>query len=360
MNRRELQKYKDGVKNATSNFSKHSNDLKKDMGNFTQANKDRLNKMKNEDGLLTTDYNKFTMSVEESDQLFGKTAFGFNNLDEVNTYKEQIDYALEHQDSSAFSEAGIFDIPAMIGAMLGYLTGKYTLEYKMILGQAKELNDLYVKIEALIKTNKTIRFKHRNDKISCSFSDALLAGKNSKTYYLTLSQLGFDTETLGQKIDTAITQCESMDGNKMDNAKELASVIVKGYDELIKRYNPELDGYTPIIRVTKYNNAPLEKVIKIQKAKFGADYSNIYTFNKVLSIQAIILKSLQQQYEVYKNRYKTNKPAMYIVDTVYAAILGWQNQSMTFNSKCMDVCTKAYKADYEELVKIYDYLKQFA
>ena len=354
MNRRELQKYKDSVKNATSNFSRHTEDIKKDANDYMQRNK-----IKSEEGVLVEPDRISAMSVEESDKIFGTTSFAFHNKEELKAFKEEIDYALENHDTSALSEAGIFDVPAMIGAMLGYLTGKYTLEYKMILGQAKEINDMYAKIEALLQSNKVIRYKHRKDRISCKFSNVLLA-KNAKMYHLVLSALGFDPDYLSQRIDAAIIEIDNTSGDKMKFAKQIADGIVLDYQATINKYHPELDGYIPIVRETTYNNVPLEQVIRIQKRSFAVEYSNIYAFNRTLSNQAVYLKSLQQEYAVYKNRYKGNKPAMHVIDTVFSAILKWQNDSMTFNTKCMDACSAAYKNHYDELVKIYDYLKQYA
>ena len=354
MNRRELQKYKDGVKNATSNFSRYAEDIKKDANDYIQRNK-----IRSEEGVLIEPEHRPAMSIEESDKIFGTTSFAFHNKKELEAFKEEIDYALENHDTSALSEAGIFDVPAMIGAMLGYLTGKYTLEYRMVLGQAKEINDMYAKIEALLQSNKVIRYKHRKDRISCKFSNVLLA-KNAQMYRLVLSTLGFDPDYLSQRLDAAITEIDNASGDKMKFAKELAANVVVDYKATIDKYFPELDGYIPVVRETSYNKVPLEQVIRIQKRSFAVDYSNIYAFNRVLSDQAVYLKSLQQEYAVYKNRYKGNKPAMYVIDTVFSTILKWQNDSMTFNTKCMDACSSAYRNEYNELVKIYEYLKQFA
>lgn len=305
--------------------------------------------------------NKFnTLTLAESDKIFGKTAFGFKNINEVNKLGESIDYALSHHDTSALSEAGIYDIPAIIGAMLGYLTGKYTLQYKIILSQAKEINDMYSKIEALLKSNKVIRFQHRKDLITTTFSDVFLMKKGSnKKYYMTISQLAFDPAGITNTVDLTIQQMRQ-DPSPKTYAANAVNDFKSRYDEVINYYYPELTGYYPVLINTTYNKALLEKVIDIQKRNFSASYINMYTYNRVLSTQAVYLSALQQAYATLQSRYKTDKNAMIVVDGIVEYCLNLDNLSIKFNTDCMNQVQKSYKTNYDELVKIYDYLKQFA
>lgn len=305
--------------------------------------------------------NKFnSLTLAESDKIFGKTAFGFKSIDEVNKLGESIDYALSNHDTSALSESGIYDIPAIIGAMLGYLTGKYSLQYKIILSQAKEINEMYTKIEALLKSNKVIRFQHRKDPITTTFSDVFLMKKGSnKKYYMVISQLAFDPAGITSTVDASIQQMRQ-DPSPKTYATNAVNDFKSRYDEVIDYYYPELTGYNPVLINTTYNNALLEKVINIQKRSFSASYINIYTYNRVLSAQAVYLSALQQAYSTLQSRYKADKNAMIIVNGIVEYCLNLDNLSIKFNTDCMNQVQKSYKTNYDELVKIYDYLKQFA
>lgn len=313
-------------------------------------------------------YNKYaTMPIAESDKIFGSTSFGFKNKKELNHFGEQINYAIEHQDSSAFSEAGMYDIPAMIGALLGYLTGKYSLEYKMILSQAKEINDMYTKIEALLKSNKVIRFKHRKDPIDAAFSNVVLESPDSnKTYKLVLSWFAFDPGPITDTIDDQVAKMEALpndkdnDKDKEKYAKNAVNDFANDYKRLINRSFPEITGYKPTIVTKVYNKVQLEKVISYQKTAFSIDYQGIYTYNRTLSLQAQYLMAMEQAYQTLKARYKSNKNAMIIVEGIMSFVLEWDNVAIKYNTECMNAVTKCYSLDYKELVKIYDYLKQFA
>ena len=308
--------------------------------------------------------NKFTtMPISESDKIFGSTSFGFKNKKELNHFGEQINYAIEHQDSSVFSEASLYDIPAMIGALLGYLTGKYSLEYKMILSQAKEINDMYAKIEALLKSNKVIRFKHRKDPINASFSSVVLKSSDSnKAFKLTLSWSAFDPGPITDTIDDQVAKMEVLpnDKDKEKYANNAVNDFENDYKRLINQSFPEITGYNPMIVTKVYNKVQLEKVISYQKTAFSIDYQAIYAYNRTLAIQAQYLMAMAQAYQTLKARYKNNKNAMIIVNGIMSFVLEWDNIAIKYNTSCMDSVTKCYSLDYKELVKIYDYLKQFA
>ena len=306
--------------------------------------------------------NKFnSLTLAESDKILGKTAFGFKSIDEVNKLGESIDYALSNHDTSALSESGIYDIPAIIGAMLGYLTGKYSLQYKIILSQAKEINEMYTKIEALLKSNKVIRFQHRKDPISTTFSDVYLMKKGSnKKYYLTISQLIFDPAGVTNTIEQQIQAMQQDQTSQKTFATNAVNDFKDRYVKVIDYYYPELTGYYPVFVTTAYNKAPLEKVINVQKNNFAVSYGNIYAYNYVLSVQAVYLSALQQAYATLQSRYKTDKNAMIIVNGIFDYCLELVNRSMKFNTDCMNQVQKSYTNNYNELVKIYDYLKQFA
>ena len=308
--------------------------------------------------------NRYTsIPISESDKIFGSTSFGFKNKKELNHFGEQINRAIENKDSSAFSEAGVYDIPAIIGAMLGYLTGKYSLEYKMILSQAKEINDMYTKIEALLKSNKVIRFKHRKDPINASFSNVVLESPDSnKTYKLALSWFAFNPGPITDTIDDQVAKMETLpnDKDKEKYAKNAVNDFENDYKRLINQSFPEITGYKPTIVTKVYNKVQLEKVISYQKTAFSVDYQGIYTYNRTLSLQAQYLMAMEQAYQTLKARYKNNKNAMIIVNGIMSFVLEWDNIAIKYNTECMNAVTKCYSLDYKELIKIYDYLKQFA
>ena len=256
--------------------------------------------------------------------------------------------------------AGVTGGLMLIAMIRKYIKNKYSLAAKKILDQSKDLNDLYTKIEDLLKHDKMARFKHRNDKISTTLKYIVLQDRtNGKMYNIVIDYLVFNADaiinSLNQMMDY-LNQAKPQDEDAL--IANWADSLVKDIDELFTRDHWYIERCVPLLKSEVYNSVPLEKALMSFKATFGNIYNWIYAINKTTAEQMTYLQFVEKAYKSAMATHGNTKARKEAIDRVFKHTLEKATQSITFNTGVMDVLTEEIKYYAEELNRIYQIIKQ--
>lgn len=262
------------------------------------------------------------------------------------------------EDTAELAIYGGFTVAVVIAMIVKYIKNKYRLTTQKMIDQAKELNDLYTKIDAMLKTDKMIRFKHRNDRIDTTKKNVYMMEKNNhnKVYYLRVDFYGFDPQWFIDQINDIVSYANSAE-NKSKELETLKEELLKKIKDDFRANHGYLLTCTPIIKEEQFKNQKLETVIMSQKNSFSAWYENIYTIDKYTGATLQYMQYMQQAYNKMLAQYGKDKEHKKMVDDIFKELLKNFTISMDFNNKSLELCTEVLKYYAEELQKIYDMLK---
>lgn len=295
-----------------------------------------------------------TLTEEECDKLLQEIT-DIVNAPEGTTVNQSL-----REASPDLIIAGVTGGLMLIAMIRKYIKNKYSLAAKKILDQSKELNDLYTKIEDLLKHDKMARFKHRNDKISTTLKYIVLQDRtNGKMYNIVIDYLVFNADaiinSLNQMMDY-LNQAKPQDEDEL--ISNWADSLVKDIDDLFTRDHWYIERCVPLLKSEVYNSVPLEKALMSFKATFGNIYNWIYAINKTTAEQMTYLQFVEKAYKSAMATHGNTKARKEAIDRVFKHTLEKATQSITFNTGVMDVLTEEIKYYAEELNRIYQMIKQ--
>ena len=270
--------------------------------------------------------------------------------------------------NKAIREAGIMPIigTAAAGALVviamirKYIKNKYGMAAKKLLDQSKEINDLYTKIEDLLKHDKMARFKHRNDKISTEQKFIVMQDRrNGKMYNAMIDYLGYNSEAVMNVIDNM------MDFLNQAKPKDEDTLITDWADNAItdldKAFNEEhwyVEQCQPLLKTEVYKSVKLENAIMAYKKTFSGIYNWVALFNKTISTQMRYFQLLEKAYKSAMATHGSTKVRKNAIDKIFKHILELSTKSITFNTAVMDVLAEEIKYYAGELERIYGILRQ--
>lgn len=295
-----------------------------------------------------------TLTEEECDKLLQEIT-DIMNAPEGTTVNQSL-----REASPDLIIAGMTGGLMLIAMIRKYIKNKYSMSAKKILDQSKELNDLYTKIDDLLKHDKMARFKHRNDKISTTLKYIVLQDRtNGKMYNIVIDYLVFNADaiinSLNQMMDY-LNQAKPQDEDVL--IANWADSLIKDIDELFTRDHWYIERCVPLLKSEVYNNIPLEKALMSFKATFGNIYNWIYAINKTTAEQMTYLQFVEKAYKSAMAAHGNTKARKEAIDRVFKHTLEKATQSITFNTGVMDVLTEEIKYYAEELNRIYQMIKQ--
>lgn len=295
-----------------------------------------------------------TLTEEECDKLLQEIT-DIVNAPEGTTVNQSL-----REASPDLIIAGVTGGLMLIAMIRKYIKNKYSLTAKKILDQSKDLNDLYTKIEDMLKHDKMARFKHRNDKISTTLKYIVLQDRtNGKMYNIVIDYLVFNADaiinSLNQMMDY-LNQAKPQDEDVL--IANWADSLVKDIDELFTRDHWYIERCVPLLKSEVYNSVPLEKALMSFKATFGNIYNWIYAINKTTTEQMTYLQFVEKAYKSAMVTHGNTKARKEAIDRVFKHTLEKATQSITFNTGVMDVLTEEIKYYAEELNRIYQMIKQ--
>ena len=295
-----------------------------------------------------------TLTEEECDKLLQEIT-DIVNAPERTTVNQSL-----REASPDLIIAGVTGGLMLIAMIRKYIKNKYSLAAKKILDQSKELNDLYTKIEDLLKHDRMARFKHRNDKISTTLKYIVLQDRtNGKMYNIVIDYLVFNADaiinSLNQMMDY-LNQAKPQDEDEL--IASWADSLVNDIDELFTRDHWYIERCVPLLKSEVYNNVSLEKALMSFKATFGNIYNWIYAINKTTAQQMTYLQFVEKAYKSAMATHGNTKARKEAIDRVFKHTLEKATQSITFNTGVMDVLTEEIEYYAEELNRIYQMIKQ--
>ena len=295
-----------------------------------------------------------TLTEEECDKLLQEIT-DIVNAPEGTTVNQSL-----REASPDLIIAGVTGGLMLIAMIRKYIKNKYSLTAKKILDQSKELNDLYTKIDDLLKHDKMARFKHRNDKISTTLKYIVLQDRtNGKMYNIVIDYLVFNADaiinSLNQMMDY-LNQAKPQDEDAL--IASWADSLVNDIDELFTKDHWYIERCVPLLKSEVYNSVPLEKALMSFKATFGNIYNWIYAINKTTAQQMTYLQFVEKAYKSAMATHGNTKARKEAIDRVFKHVLEKATQSITFNTGVMDVLTEEIKYYAEELNRIYQMIKQ--
>lgn len=292
-----------------------------------------------------------SLNEQEQDKLLDSIK---ENLENNNIRSSVI---LKEEDLETLENSSI---PSIIKGLTKYIKNNYSSLVKKIYDQAKDINDLYTKIEAIINNDKMARFKHRNDIIEkADLKSVYMVEKNnsSKMYYLKADFLAYDPDFFINQINDAMAY---VDSQSKDKSKDLEKIKNDLNDKINKGFM-ENHGFVitcnPILKTDTYKNQKLGKVFKAYENSFGNFYQTIYVFDKYVQNELQYMQYLQQAYNKMLSQYGKDKVDKKFVDDIFKNLLKNITASIDFNQRVMKLCTEVFKYYAEELQKIYDIYK---
>ena len=243
------------------------------------------------------------------------------------------------------------------GSLKKLFDSKYKLKTKIIASQTKEINDIYTKINDLLKNDRDARKKHAHDTINYISHTVLLKKKNSKddsVYNLIVDVLGYNTEYFIESINDVL---ETYAEDK-EQAKEKLKAYITSVENYFNQYYSYTKFYTPIHDEYEIKNIYLEKAILKIKNNAEIHYSNIYVLNEMASATTIYLQDMELAYKTVSQRYSSlGKDAKKLIDELFNIPLQHFKIVMDYINAVIDASIECFVGTYEELEKIYEILR---
>lgn len=252
-------------------------------------------------------------------------------------------------------------VTVIIAWLMKFLKNKYTININKLSSQSKELNDIYTKVNDLLKHDKMARFKHRNDKVNATMKRVLLRDKNKpNTYYkLIVDELAWDSEYVVNFIDNAMaTIINTKDEKTKQSMFDSAYADISGQIDSTFTKNHGYITYTePFIQNTDYKNQRLEDVLMIYKDNIGVVYDNIAYMNQTVSTQMQYLQLTQQAYNRMIGKYGKDKLGKKMVEDIFKKMLVYAGMSIDFNNAIINSMLEEIRYYTNALTELYNFIK---
>ena len=221
------------------------------------------------------------------------------------------------QESDVALFAGM-TVAAIIAMMMAYIKNKYSINVQKILDQTKELNDIYAKVDDMLKNDKMARFKHRNDKVNATTKTAVLKDTKDprKMYKITPDLLAYNSEYFINEIDKVMEYVNNVSDDKKHDFQGM-------YDSLMK------------------------------------DVEDVYTayMNQLVQTQMQYLQLCQQAYNKMIAKYGKDKYGKKLVDDIFKKMLYYSTLAIDFNNDINETLVEQIRYYVSELEKIYEIVR---
>lgn len=252
-------------------------------------------------------------------------------------------------------------VTVIIAWLMKFLKNKYTINVNKLSSQSKELNDIYTKVNDLLKHDKMARFKHRNDKVNATMKRVLLKDKNKpNTYYkLIVDELAWDSEYVVNFIDNAMS---TIINTKDEKAKQglfdsAYADICSQIDSTFTKNHGYITYTEPALQCADYKNQRLENVLMAYKDNIGVVYDNIDYMNQTVATQMQYLQLTQQAYNRMIGKYGKDKLGKKMVEDVFKKMLVYAGMSIDFNNAITDAMLEEIRYYTTALNDLYNFIK---
>lgn len=302
-----------------------------------------------------------TLTEEECDQLLQEINNIVSSSDDTSVNKV-VREAISPETIATIATVGASGVLLIIAMIRKFIKNKYSMNVKRILDQSKEINDMYTKIEYLLKNDKMARFKHRNDTIKTELKYVILQDTlDGKMYNVTSDFLAYDSDVIMQNIRTIMNYIDSSHMTPEEEKNSLDAWVNSQINSLQNSFIQN-HWYTtrckPLMKTEVYNAVKIEKAIVHFKNNFGSIYQYIGSLNKLISTEMTYLQLVEKSYKSAISMYGTNSTRKESIDKLFKKILELATNSITFNSSILDMMVECVTYYANELERIYNILRQ--
>lgn len=248
---------------------------------------------------------------------------------------------------------------ALITILVKWIRSKYRLSAQKLIDQSKELNDIYVKVDDLLKHDKMARFRHRNDKLDIQIKYPVMRDLKDprKIYNLMVDYLAYDSEYFINEIDDIMKYVITQSSNKATDLENMKNTLMEKIDTSFKQNHGFVETCEPMMKVEEYKGVKLETAVEKYKTCIGNFYNSIYALNKYVDAELKYMQVMELAYKKMLGKYGNDKEAKKMVDEVFKKLLKNTSMSMDFNSKVITLCTEVVKFYAAEMEKVYNIIK---
>lgn len=278
--------------------------------------------------------------------------------------EEEIQHLGEQVDDFVNGEFDVFredNVTYALQSLKKYAIASHKMRYPVLNGQSKEINDIYTKVDDILKHDRFAKFKHRNDLINGETRVPVIHSKeDDKLYYFSPDELYWNTEffddlfgTLLRQYQTDAAKKELMQAEADKQIYEIRQIISKNHLLINEKF------FELIIRVQKYNNVKLGRILNATRDSIDVYYKNIYVMNNLISDEIANLQLIEKQYADICARFTKVKDAKkYLIEPIFMELIKWAKASIDYNNKYVDLAVETFKFYYEQIKAIYDIIRQ--
>ena len=304
-----------------------------------------------------------TLTEEECDNLLQEITNIVESPDDVSINKAIREFAhtepiseinLSNAALTGVSSAAVGAL-VLIGMIRKLIKNKYGMAAKKLLDQSKEINDLYTKIEDLLKHDKMARFKHRNDKISTEQKYIILQDRrNGKMYNIIIDYLGYDSDSVMAVVNNMMDYLNQAKPEDEDILiTNWAETTIADIDKSFEENHWYVVQCQPLLKTEVFKSVKLEKVIMAYKNTFSSIYYWVAAFNKAISTQMTYLQVLEKAYKSAITTHGSTKARKDAIDRLFKHLLELSTKMHHFQYFVMDVLAEEIKYYAGELERIY-------
>lgn len=261
------------------------------------------------------------------------------------------------QESDVALFAGM-TVAAIIAMMMAYIKNKYSINVQKILDQTKELNDIYAKVDDMLKNDKMARFKHRNDKVNATTKTAVLKDTKDprKMYKITPDLLAYNSEYFINEIDKIMEYVNNVSNDKKHDFQGMYDSLMKDVEDVYHSY--EYISHTkPVLLCKDYKNQRFETVLMVYKEDIANIYSNTAYMNQLVQTQMQYLQLCNQAYNKMIAKYGKDKYGKKLVDDIFKKMLYYSTLAIDFNNAINETLVEQIRYYVSELEKIYEIVR---
>lgn len=262
-----------------------------------------------------------------------------------------------NEDADLTDTIAKMSVPAINAALTNFIKNRYGLNSKKLADQTKELNDLYTKVDDMIKHDKMARFKHRNDRINATTKGVYLKDNNDprKLYKLQYDLMAFNPEWFIQEIDSAMEYIYQ-NGNKKEDVAKMHDSLMNDIESVYNKHE-YISHFGPYVECRDYKNQKLEDCLMVYKDSFSNYYYSTAAINSAVETEMQYLQLCQQSYNKCIGKYGRDKNGKYIIEDVFKKALQYATMSIDFNNNIIDTITEVIRYYVIELEKIYEIIR---
>lgn len=250
-------------------------------------------------------------------------------------------------------------VETLIKGLIDLVSTRYRLTAHKLLTQSKQINDLYTKVDDMLRNDRIARLKHSRDKINYELHFIVIKdSRNPKhDYRLEIDDLVYNPEYAMESIDKIMKYINNFSKDKQKNFKELKAQLMDVIDSDFNTRHAFIKYCSPLLKIVKYGKKRLESVLMGIKNQISELYLLINKYNQYVSAQLQYLQILQVAYNKCLSQFRSDKLGKELTDEVFKKLIKNASMSIDFNSKCMTILTDMINWDADELSKIYDIIR---